>query len=279
MLRMRILSAIIFFILFFLGLFHPSFAWLVTVLLLVAALTGLREFLNFSPLKPIQPYPTLAMAAAVALLADAYCCQLRHGLLLLGLFTILAMTSALLRADRDSAGHQTAGHCLVGLLYVVLPLAFIMAIWRRGLALQLEHAPHYLIFLVLGTQASDIGAYFTGRWLGRHKLAPRLSPGKTLEGLLGGVAFALLVASALKLFWNNIDAIFAWWEVLCLALVFSLLGPVGDLVESLHKRASGIKDSGQTFTGHGGMLDIIDSLLFTAIAYYVFLWIFHPHLH
>jgi phosphatidate cytidylyltransferase len=81
----------------------------------------------------------------------------------------------------------------------------------------------------------------------------------------------------LKLCWDNFGRIFpSWGEVLLLALVFSVLGPLGDLCESRFKRLSGVKDSGKTFTGHGGMLDIIDSLLFTTIFYYGYLLLYHP---
>ena len=273
MLSARIASSIVFFVFFFLGLFNPMFAWVLPILLGLACLTGLREFLSLGDHRPPVPYLALAMTGAILLLSDAYFKELRHATIILSLMTVLMMAIGTLRLDKNFA--EIAGKCVIGTLYIALPLSIIMLIWRNTIRADSMNGQHYLIFLVLVTQVSDIGAYFTGRLIGRHKLAPRLSPGKTIEGFLGGVAFTLLLACGMKLFWNNIDRIYQWWEVIVLALAFSTIGPMGDLAESWFKRNNGKKDSGQTYTGHGGTLDIIDSLLFTTIFYYVFLWIFH----
>lgn len=274
MLSARIASSIVFFVLFFLGLFNPMFFWVMPILLGLACLTGLREFLCFGENKPAIPYLILAATGAIALLADAYFFHLNHATIILSLMTVLTLAVGTIRLDPHFA--EISGKCVIGTLYIALPLAIIMLIWRKTTTADSLNGQHYLIFLVLVTQVSDIGAYFTGRCLGRHKLAPRLSPGKTIEGFMGGVVFTVLLACLMKCFWNNIDRIFGWWEVIVLAIVFSTIGPMGDLAESWFKRNTGVKDSGKTFTGHGGTLDIIDSLLFTTVFYYAFLWIFHP---
>jgi phosphatidate cytidylyltransferase len=274
MLSRRIISSVIFFAIFFLGLFNPWFGWVLPLLVTLATVKGLTEFLRFGQQRPPTPMIWMAVACALALLSDAYWWQLRHALLIMGLQTVLSMGLGTLRLEKNFA--ETAGKCLIGTLYVTLPLALIMEIWRAAIAADNHNGPHYLIFLVLGTQASDVGAYCVGRLCGRHKLAPNLSPGKTVEGFVGGVVFTLLVAVGFKIFWNNMDRIFGWREILFLALLFGVIGPVGDLTESWFKRNSAVKDSGHTFTGHGGMLDIIDSLLFTAIFYYGYLWLAHP---
>jgi phosphatidate cytidylyltransferase len=271
----RIVSSAIFFALFFLGLFHPAFVWAVPLLLTFAALAGLTEFLRFGHQRPPTPMIWLAVASALLLLADAYWRKLDDALLIVGMQTVLSMGLGTVRGDKNYA--ETSGKCLIGTLYVTLPLALITLIWRGAVAAEWDgDGPHYLIFLVLGTQASDIGAYFVGRAFGKHKMAPTISPGKTWEGFAGGVAFTLLLAVCFKLFWNNMSRVFGWWEILSLALLFSTVGPLGDLTESWFKRNSSIKDSGRTFTGHGGMLDIIDSLLFTTIFYYFYLWMWRP---
>lgn len=122
----------------------------------------------------------------------------------------------------------------------------------------------WLLFLTTITAASDTGAYFTGKSFGRHKLCPTISPKKTVEGFIGGMicgtAGAVLVAVYL------LDGINIF--LVAAALLLTALGVVGDLVESLLKRSTGVKDSGCILPGHGGILDRIDSLLLTAPALY-----------
>ena len=159
---------------------------------------------------------------------------------------------------------------VVALLWVILAPRRVAA-WSAGLAGILALVPawmalvrlrvdvprgaQWLLFALCLVWAADVGAYFAGRSFGRTKLAPQVSPGKTWEGVLGGLAFAALVA-----LWGS------WWFALpalqlvpvCLGVVaFSI---VGDLTESLLKRFAGLKDSGTLFPGHGGVMDRIDSL-------------------
>jgi phosphatidate cytidylyltransferase len=117
-----------------------------------------------------------------------------------------------------------------------------------------------LLFAFVLVWAADIGAYFTGQALGRHKLAPAVSPGKTWEGVFGGLAWALLVAAAAGAWLFRLEG-GAWAPFLLLCVAVVLLSIVGDLGESLLKRQAGVKDSGTLLPGHGGMLDRIDSLL------------------
>lgn len=115
--------------------------------------------------------------------------------------------------------------------------------------------PQWILFLLLLVVAADVGAYFGGRRFGRHKLAPRVSPGKTWEGVIGGGVAAAIMA-VIGVFWLHVQAV--PFIVLCVVVVVASI--VGDLTESLFKRHAGLKDSGTLLPGHGGVLDRIDSI-------------------
>ena len=118
-----------------------------------------------------------------------------------------------------------------------------------------------LLFAFVLVWAADIGAYFTGQGFGRHKLAPNVSPGKTWEGLAGGLVWSLAIAGAAGVWLFKLEGAAAWVPFLLLSAAVVLLSIVGDLGESLIKHQAGVKDSGTLLPGHGGLLDRIDSLL------------------
>ncbi|MBI2339744.1 MAG: phosphatidate cytidylyltransferase [Deltaproteobacteria bacterium] len=126
----------------------------------------------------------------------------------------------------------------------------------------------FWFFLMLaGTVLSDVGGYVVGRWIGRHKLAPRISPGKTIEGLIGGVVFTVSAGFVVRFLFLP-DFSTAPLVIVCIAI--AVIGPLGDLSESLIKRGFGVKDSGRLIPGHGGLLDRVDALLFTGPVVYYF---------
>lgn len=283
----RIISALIFFVFFLFGLFAPH-SWIPQpinfllalfppVVILAGTLIGVWEFSHLGEDKPPTLQVGLALGGAVLLLADGYFYSFQHGSILLGLLAMLTIAAGLPLKDIDIAA--VAGKSVLAPIYVALPLALIVRLWRDNLdsGAAYPHAgAHYILFLILVTWASDAGAYFAGRSFGKTKIVPRLSPGKTLEGYIGGAIATIIVAVVIKLAWNNIDELFNWRDVIVISLIFSVVAPIGDLVESQFKRSAAVKDSGLTFTGHGGMLDIIDSLLFTTIVYVAYLSIFYP---
>ncbi|OGP15385.1 MAG: hypothetical protein A3I75_01235 [Deltaproteobacteria bacterium RIFCSPLOWO2_02_FULL_50_16] len=131
----------------------------------------------------------------------------------------------------------------------------------------------FWVFLLLAmTWLNDTFAYFAGHWWGRRRLAPKISPGKTIEGFIGG-----FLGSAVG--FVVFDSIFqnpcSWQQGVVLTFMVGIFGPMGDLAESLIKRSSGVKDSGSMIPGHGGMLDRIDAILFTAPVMYYFTKIFY----
>ena len=144
---------------------------------------------------------------------------------------------------------------VVGLLLLVPSWAAVVQLQDQG-ALGLT-GPLALLFILLWVWAADTGAYFAGRALGKHKLAPLVSPGKTIEGLIGGVLLSLLVVAAVYAS-GQLDA--ALLPLMAVALMTVLSSALGDLFESMVKRQRGFKDSGTILPGHGGMLDRIDSV-------------------
>lgn len=132
-------------------------------------------------------------------------------------------------------------------------------------------SPWWLMFLFLLVWGADTGAYFTGRALGRHKLAPAVSPGKTIEGMLGGLLLALLIAVGVALYVDLSGLrLFAFLGLAALTVLASVLG---DLFESMVKRHAGMKDSGTIFPGHGGAMDRIDSLTAAAPVFALGWWL------
>ena len=156
-----------------------------------------------------------------------------------------------------------AGGTLWAFVYLGLMLGAILLIRR-------EHTVWMLLWIVLVTKACDIGAYFTGRAIGRHKLIPWLSPGKTWEGLAGGVALAMVVGAlgSVALVRWTAESGLTWWHGLITGILLGLAGQAGDLMASLLKRDAGRKDSGTMLPGFGGVLDVLDSpLLAMPVAY------------
>ncbi len=149
---------------------------------------------------------------------------------------------------------------LFGLLYIA---------WFFSFFIKLKLLPDgtlLVAFLILVTKTGDIGAYLVGSYIGRRNLIPRISPHKTIEGTVGGLIFSLVSAIASKAYLPY----FPLGHLVVLGVLLGILGQVGDLAESLLKRDCGVKDSGANLSGFGGVLDLIDSLLFTAPIFYFY---------
>lgn len=176
---------------------------------------------------------------------------------------VVLTLSALLFKERDLAAIYTSTAKIVfGAVYVGLLVGVVVAIKRLEPGL----GNTKLLFLLFAlTWAGDAGAFFAGSLWGKRKLWPAVSAGKTWEGLVGG--FVCTIAFALGVAWFS--KIWIWQDGLILGVLVGVFGPIGDLVESAIKRGANVKDSGVFLPGHGGVLDRIDSILFTApIVYY-----------
>jgi phosphatidate cytidylyltransferase len=172
---------------------------------------------------------------------------------------------------RSSKGVLGAGGAaLLSFVYLGLMFGFVLVLRR-------EHSAWVVLGVLVLTKSCDIGAYFTGKTLGRHKLILWLSPGKTWEGLAGGIVAASLLGvlfAWLVTRWGVSpgDVPMAWWHGALLGAFLAITGQTGDLVASLLKRDAGVKDSSSLVPGFGGVLDIVDSLLPAAPVAY---WLLH----
>ncbi len=151
---------------------------------------------------------------------------------------------------------------VVGFLYVGWMLSFLVD-------LRLEAGRNWVFFALFTTFGSDSAAYFIGRVLGRHRLAPRISPQKSWEGVIGGMLGAAAVSLLFTLS-TPLHITLSIGQGIVLALLVSIFGQIGDLAESLFKRNTGVKESGTVFPGHGGFLDRMDSVVFAGITVYLY---------
>jgi phosphatidate cytidylyltransferase len=161
-----------------------------------------------------------------------------------------------------------AAHGLSGLVYGGLGLTTLA--WLR---LEQDTGLAWVVAALAITWGNDTCAYFAGRLLGRHKLYPAVSPNKTWEGFFGGLVGSVVAMALLKL------AVFPFLtvaDVLIVGVAGGIFGPIGDLVESMLKRAYGVKDSGRLIPGHGGLLDRVDALLFNAPMLFAYVWGVRP---
>jgi phosphatidate cytidylyltransferase len=170
-------------------------------------------------------------------------------------------------SKRNTEGLQAISTTLFGLMYVPWLLNFIQKInFFPGV-----DGRFYLIYFLVVTKFSDMGAYTVGSLFGRHKMIPRISPGKTWEGLGGAILFSVGASLAFETLCAHRLTGMTTLHAVVLGLVLSVGAVIGDLIESLFKREAGVKDSGRTFPGIGGILDLLDSILFNAPLMYLYL--------
>ncbi|MSU19854.1 MAG: phosphatidate cytidylyltransferase [Pedosphaera sp.] len=167
----------------------------------------------------------------------------------------------------NTAGILAISTTLFGLMYVPWLLNFIQKI-KFFPNIQ---GSYYILYFILVTKFSDLGAYVTGSLIGRHKMVPRISPNKTWEGFGGAIVISTLASCVFAHFAEGKLAGMNRLHAIVLGITLSVSAVVGDLIESLFKREAGVKDSGRLFPGIGGILDLMDSLLFNAPLMYLYL--------
>lgn len=230
----------------------------VQVLVSLALLIALREYIRIAfpeqrPLPLTVLYYTVSCALWVVLLWFP-----THVVGALVASSMLIFVGSLFVVPDNDSGSKAMFRLGAGILY--LPFLFSFIVQVR--ALDGGNAGLAWIFLTLTiTWMSDTGAYFAGRFFGKNKLFERVSPKKTIEGAAGGYVGSLIGAAVVKVL--GLPQI-GWLDLILCTICVCTMGILGDLIESMMKRASGVKDSGSFMPGHGGILDRVDSLLFTA---------------
>ena len=256
-----------------------------TVMLFI--LLGQREFYGLIQDKGAEPHVGLGLGAGAAVAVLAYFGQDYYAMLLMTVLLLALMVAQLRKAVIADALASISG-TFFGVFYVGWLLSHIIVLryffdaalsrWSvekvQAAGLVPASGIFFVIFMLTVVVWCDAGAYFAGRLYGRRKLAPRISPGKSVEGALGGILGGLVAAAVVKavfdVFWPPYAAAFPWSWALGFGVVLSVVGIVGDLVESLLKRDAKVKDAGRMLPGMGGVLDRIDAPLLAApVMYYM----------
>ncbi len=232
----------------------PWFAGVVMVL----GTIGLREF--FSMASDYSPLRIAAYIGLPAMIAAAYLGTAFNVLMFLAIPFLLVFIAAARRSKVEGVTESMA-ITIFGLFWIGIPL--VHAVLLRELP---DHGASLVVNVLVGTFVADTGAYAVGRMFGAHQLAPKLSPNKTVEGLIGGILIGTLGVWCAGLYQDWLSGA----DALILGFAVASLAVVGDLFESMIKRDLGKKDTGTLFGPHGGLLDRLDAVLFTVVVgYYV----------
>lgn len=236
-----------------------------SVFIAVVAVLGLWEYCRvvFSHSRETVKWPGLVVSflALLMIMWAAYRHDMQLMLHSLMLHLILTACVSVIYFQRDRFIFESAKKQIMGVLYVPLLLSYLILI-RGG-----EHGAVWIFFVLSVVFGGDIGALYVGTFFGRHPLHPAVSPQKTIEGSLGGIAANLVLGSAFKLIFLNE---LSWPVSLLFFIALGIAGQAGDLFESGLKRIANVKDSGGILPGHGGILDRADAVMFAAPVAYLF---------
>lgn len=224
---------------------------------------GLYEFFYMVEKKKVRMFKPLGLLIGLFIPITIYFSfSIREGWQFL--FVVAGLFLLFLLELTKKGSHQpilSISATIFGILYISWCFSFIIRIR------QLPEGILLCAFLVVVTKTSDIGAYFWGKKFGKTSLIKKISPKKTLEGTVGGFFTSLLIGVIFSLFIQTIG----FWEKFFLIIILAIVSQLGDLFESLIKRDCQVKDSGKIFLNMGGVLDVIDSLIFTAPTFYVYI--------
>jgi phosphatidate cytidylyltransferase len=250
---------------------EPGFVLLIGGL----GLVGLWEYYTMLDAKQLPNFKMFGMFCGALMLGGSFYWLGRRGILpgslydfeigTLLLFLLVVFARQMFVSVVELVPLETMAFTLFGLLYVPWPFSFVTKIVYLTPRVDGQLTGHfYVLFLVLVTKFSDMGAYVTGSLIGKHPLVPHISPKKTWEGFCGALVFSVGGGCGLLALMPERLGILKQSDAVILGLILGFAAIVGDLAESLLKRSCGVKDSGRFLPGIGGALDLIDSILFTA---------------
>lgn len=238
--------------------------WLFYGLISIIALLGSLELCRMFGKIGWKSSPTWSVLLGIAVLSRFWIPQWDG--ILLGVVIVFAI-STVITGTHGSLERFAA--TIAGAVYPVWLISYLIDIrWGAQEVMGNPEAFFLMLLLFCLIWATDTGAYYTGSSIGRHKLAPSISPNKTWEGTIGGLIVSFGVAALFKV---TLLTDLTWMDAGVLALLGGVWGQLGDLLESAFKRGAGVKDSASLLPGHGGILDRFDSLIATAPAYYLYL--------
>lgn len=237
-------------------------------------LVALWEFYRMLDYKGLPNFKVTAMICGTVMLGGSFYYFSRMGparsydfeVAVMVFFLLTVITRQMFAALRDAAPLQTMAYTLFGLLYVLWLFNFmtkIVYVMPRSSSGAVT-GQFYCLYLIAVTKFSDMGAYLVGSAIGRHQMIPHISPHKTWEGFFGALALSLFASLGLYKLMPGQLSVLNWTHATILGLLLGFAAVIGDLAESIIKRSTGVKDSGNLLPGIGGALDLIDSLLFTA---------------
>lgn len=264
MLLTRVLSGIIIALLVLAIIWFAPY-WLYTLIFGIVILLGLFEFYAITGLSFRDLLLYTGVLWTAFLLVDSYYGQ-SHVALILSSFIVLSLIFIIYRFNYQVSFVRWVWS-VAGLLYVGWLSSHVILLRNMS---NFTTGRNWVIIALFATAGADSMAYLTGRTLGRHPMARAISPHKTWEGaaggLIGGLGATIALAAILEI---SID-----WRLIVLGIIIPVVALFGDLVESMLKRSTGVKDSGNIIPGHGGVLDRIDSIIFVVVVvYYYLLWI------
>jgi phosphatidate cytidylyltransferase len=275
----RILTALVLILAVFALIFFGQL-WMITLAAAIVAELATYEYLKLAAVGAEShgaqlriPIWWMALGTALAFVVTLTGFPVEAQLPVLSALTLVLFAWNGFRAPLIQVLPDTA-QGLFGLIWIAYPLTLIPLLWKK------EDGPALVVFLMVCVWAGDIAALYIGRAIGKHKLSPRLSPGKTWEGTIASIIGSILAAALVVWIGDLLTArgnlilhiTEPLWQTLLLAGILNIAAQLGDLLESAVKRGAGVKDSGTMLPGHGGILDRIDALLLaTPVLWFILL--------
>jgi phosphatidate cytidylyltransferase len=272
MLRHRVLSAVVFLPVLFAAIWFDG-PWF-SILVAAVAVLGIIEFDSLVMRRRWDPLVVVSALCCIGFIVNAHYAEYyggegAYGTVSSGIVAasvVLPLLCFLLQRNPTREAYVGWAWSVAGIFYV----GWLLSFWVLVMNSDLWVGRDWVLLALFATFGVDTTAYFVGRAFGRHKMAPSISPGKTWEGAIGGVLGAVAVVVIMS---QVVDLGIGYPKVVFIALMVAVFAQVGDLAESRLKRSVGVKEAGRLIPGHGGLLDRLDSIVFTGVVvYYCLRW-------